>query len=85
MINLQGTYRFEQFNVNITNPTLTIINVGDNIKNKICGVDIILEVTNSKFGITLSGFKYETTWEDSDIYNWVEVEIEKYKISENNK
>lgn len=85
MTNLQGTYRFEQFNVDITNPTLTIINVGDNIKNKICGIDIILEVTNSKFGVILSGFEYETTWEDSDIYNWVEVEIEKYKISENNK
>jgi hypothetical protein len=82
MINLQGTYRFEHFNADITNPILTIINVGDNIKNKICGVDIILEVTNSKFGIILSGFEYKTTWEDSDIYNWVEVEIEKYKISE---
>jgi hypothetical protein len=71
MINLEGTYRFEEFNIDITNPTLTVVSVGDNI---------LLVINDLKFGLTLSGFKYETTWEDSDIYNWVEVEIEKYKI-----
>jgi uncharacterized protein YlxP (DUF503 family) len=73
------TYKFEQFNVEIVNPNVTVTGVFDNIKEKTCNVSLLLETDSAKFGVTLSGFEYSDTWEDDDIYAWVANELVNYE------
>jgi hypothetical protein len=74
------TYKFEQFNVEIVNPTIEVQAVNDNIKSKSCAVDILLTTDSAKFGIQLNGFTYAETWEDEDVYLWVQNELKKYEV-----
>jgi len=73
-------YRFEQFNVEIENPVVTIENVADAINLKRCSVDVLLTTDSAEFGVNLQGFTYEETWEDSDIEAWVTIELQKYEV-----
>ena len=75
-----ATYKFSQFNVEITNPTILVVNVNDSINEKTCSVDIKLVTENAIFGVMLDGFTYEITWDDEDINNWVAIELKKYEI-----
>jgi hypothetical protein len=75
------TYKFEQFNVEIINPTVEVINVIDNINTKTCNVDILLTTDTAQFGVTLNGFTYLETWDDADIINWVGVELQNYIVN----
>jgi hypothetical protein len=73
-------YKFEQFNVEIDNPTVAVLAVADNLKEKQCSVSILLTTDTAKFGVTLDGFTYVDTWEDSDIYAWGDNELRKYEV-----
>ena len=73
------TYKFEQFNVEIINPTVTVKGVNDNIIDKSCAVDILLTTNTAKFGVQLDGFTYTDTWEDSDIISWVDTKLQDFK------
>ena len=73
-------YRFEQFNVEIDNPIVTIVNVADAINLKTCSVDVVLFTDSAQFGVNLKGFEYTITWEDSDIEAWVTIELQKYEV-----
>ena len=75
------TYKFEQFNVEIINPTVEVINVIDNINTKTCNVDILLTTDTAQFGVTLNRFTYLETWDDADIINWVGVELQNYVVN----
>jgi len=75
------TYKFEQFNVEITNPTIEVVNVIDNINTKVCNVDILLTTDTAEFGVTLNGFTYSLTWDDADVVNWVGIELQKYVVN----
>jgi hypothetical protein len=72
-------YKFEQFNVEIESPNVTVTGVFDNVKEKTCNVSLLLETESAKFGVTLNGFEYSDTWEDQDIYAWVANELEQFK------
>ena len=74
------TYKFEQFNVEIIDPTIEVQAVNDNIKDKTCSVNLLLTTDSAKFGVTLNGFTYSETWEDEDIYEWVSNELKNYEI-----
>jgi hypothetical protein len=74
------TYKFEQFNVEIVDPTIEVQAVNDNIKSKSCAVDLLLATDSAKFGIQLNGFTYAETWEDEDVYLWVGDELKKYEV-----
>ena len=74
------TYKFEQFKVEITNPTTEVKLVNDNIINKVCSVEILLTTDTAKFGVQLDGFTYAETWEDADVLNWVNEELKKYEV-----
>lgn len=74
------TYKFEQFNVEISNPSIEVVNVTDNLQNKTCSVDVLLTTDSAKFGVNLTGFVYSDTWEDSDVEAWVSVELQKHEI-----
>lgn len=57
---LEGTYKFEQFKVEITNPTMTI-NEGIVIHQSQMTIDvnIVLEVEGMKFGLYLEDVKVD--------------------------
>ena len=74
------TYKFEQFNTEITNPQVEVISVSDNIQAKTCSVEILLTTDTAKFGLNLSGFTYSDSWEDADIIAWVDTELIKYVV-----
>ena len=76
-----ATYKFEQFNVEITNPTVEVVNVADAINSKTCSVDVVLTTDTAEFGVNLQGFTYAETWTDEEIILWVnDVELPKYEI-----
>lgn len=75
------TYKFEQFNVEIINPVVEVVNVIDNINTKTCNVDVLLTTDSAEFGVTLNGFTYLETWDDADVINWVGVELQKYAVN----
>jgi hypothetical protein len=74
------TYKFEQFKTEITNPSITVVSVNDNLNGNTCGVEILLTTDSAKFGVSLNGFTYTVTWDDADIENWVSLELVKYEI-----
>ena len=73
-------YKFEQFKVEITNPTTEVKLVNDNIIDKVCSVEILLTTDTAKFGVQLDGFTYADTWEDADVINWVTLALVKYEV-----
>jgi hypothetical protein len=74
------TYKFEQFNVEIADPTVLVVGVNDNINDKICSVDLKLVTDSAIFGITLHGFTYISDWSDDEVSVWAFVELGKYEV-----
>jgi hypothetical protein len=70
------TIKLENFTATIDVDTIEVTSVNDNLISKTATVDIVI---NSKYGTTLQGFTYTTTWEDKDVISWANVELEKYK------
>ena len=76
-----ATYKFSQFNVEISNPTVEVVNVADAINEKTCSVNVVLTTDSATFGVNFSGFTYSETWTDEEIILWVNnVELPKYEI-----
>jgi hypothetical protein len=76
-----ATYKFEQFNVEIINPTVKVVNVLDAINKKTCSVNVVLTTDSATFGVNLQDFTYADTWTDEEIILWVnDVELPKYEI-----
>lgn len=76
-----ATYKFPQFNVEIINPSVDILNVTDSIADKTCSVNVLLATDSASFGVNFSGFTYQITWTDEEIIDWVNnVELPKYQV-----
>jgi hypothetical protein len=76
-----ATYKFPQFNVEITDPLINVEKVNDSIMYHTCSVDVVLTTESAVFGVTFIGFTYVDTWDDADIVDWVEnVELPKYLV-----
>ena len=71
------TIQLENFSATIEIESVEIVNVIDNVKTKTASVDLVL---NGKYGTTLNGFTYSTTWEDSEVLEWANKELIKYQI-----
>jgi hypothetical protein len=52
-----ATYKFSEFNVEITNPIVNVEKVNDSIIYQTCTAEVILTTESAVFGITFSGFK----------------------------
>ena len=79
---LEGTYKFEQFKVEITNPTLTI-NEGIVIHQSqmTINVNIVLEVEGMKFGLYLEDVKVDNlNYSDESLYEKVVIRLNDFKI-----
>ena len=76
-----ATYKFPQFNVEIVNPTVTVLTVTDNIIDRVCSASVLLATTSTNFGVSFEGYTYESDWNDQDIIDWVNnVELPKYQV-----
>ena len=76
-----ATYKFPQFNVTITDPSVEVTNVTDAINIKTCSADVLLTTDSAQFGVNFQGFTYTESWEDQDIIDWVNnVELPKYVV-----
>jgi hypothetical protein len=74
------TYKFDQFNVEIVNPTIEVLNVIDTIALRTCNVEVLLSTDTANFGISLSGFTYVTDWNDEEVELWSLTELSKYEV-----
>ena len=76
-----ATYKFPQFDVEITDPTVTVTKVSDDIIEKTCSANVLLTTPSTIFGITFFGFTYTADWNDQDIIDWVNnVELPQYEV-----
>ena len=76
-----ATYKFEQFNVEIVNPRVTVTTVTDNIIEKLCTANVLLTTASTIFGVEFNGYSYNEDWNDQDIIDWVNnVELPKYEV-----
>ena len=73
------TYTFENPKIEITDPTIEVVNVNDDILNKNCVVSILVTVDNFKAIVKLYDFTYVDTWEDADVIEWVKTKLEEFK------
>lgn len=71
------TIKLNNFSASIDIQSVEITSVNDNVKSKTASVDLVL---NGKYGTTLNGFTYTTTWEDKDVLEWANNELNKYVI-----
>lgn len=74
-----GTYRFENFE--LLNPFVTSITTRYTIDKTYGEVDIIIGNENSKlYGFFLDGFPNIENWNDTEVINWVDNELERFRI-----
>lgn len=63
------TYKFPQFKVTITDPTIAINmnSIQDKAIDKLLSVDITLATDTATFGVTATDMPYSPTWDDDDV------------------
>jgi hypothetical protein len=71
------TIKLDNFSATIDVQSVEITSVNDNVKAKIASVELVI---NEKYGTTLQGFSYTTTWEDSEVLAWATNELNKYEV-----
>jgi len=70
-------YKFPQFNVEISNPTISVDlnSIGDKALDKLLSVNIKLNTDTASFGVTALDMPYTDTWEDGEVegmvVNWL--------------
>jgi len=76
---INGTYQIRD--LKIINPTFEVVKVNDNLTKKTCNIEVVFETPSIiKYSYSIDGFSYAETWEDADIFTFVEKEIEKLKV-----
>jgi hypothetical protein len=75
-------YKFEQFKVEIVNPTIAVnLNtIHDKAIDKLLSVDITLETDTATFGVTAQDMPYVDTWEDSEVQGMVNEWLKQFEV-----
>ena len=75
-------YKFEQFNIEIENPTIEIdmTKILDNTITKKLAIPIVLITNNTRFGILLEEINYINSWDDEDIPALVDVRLIDFEV-----
>ena len=74
------TYNFPFFEETITDPTIEVVYITDDLRNKACRVDVLLTTDTQDYGVNLDGFKYTSTWSTEEVMAWTFVELTKYEL-----
>jgi hypothetical protein len=77
-----ATYKFEQFKVEIVNPTISIdLNtIQDQALNKMLSVNILLSTDSANFGVIANDMTYEYSWDDDDIPTMVDKWLIQFEV-----
>ena len=76
------TYKFPQFQVEITDPAISInLNtISDKALDKLLGVDVLLTTDTAQFGVRAEDMPYTGTWDDADIPDMVNIWLAQFAI-----
>lgn len=76
------TYKFEQFNVQIVNPTISIdLNtITDKAIDKLLSVLVVLTTDSAEFGVIAEDMPYTDTWDDVDVSDMVNIWLTQYVV-----
>ena len=76
------TYKFTQFNVEISNPTISVnLNtIQDKAIDQLLSVDVVLTTDSATFGVTANDMPYKDTWEDSEVEGMVFIWLKQFEI-----
>jgi hypothetical protein len=76
------TYKFPQFQVEITDPAISInLNtISDKAIDKLLGVDVLLTTTSAQFGVRAEDMPYVDTWDDADVPDMVNIWLAQYAV-----
>jgi hypothetical protein len=76
------TYKFPQFQVEITDPAISInLNtIGDKALDKTLSVDVLLTTTSAQFGVRAEDMPYTDTWDDADVPDMVNIWLSQFAV-----
>jgi hypothetical protein len=76
------TYKFPQFQVEITDPAISINlnSISDKAIDKLLSVDVLLTTTSAQFGVRAEDMPYTDTWDDADIPDMVNIWLAQYAV-----
>ena len=76
------TYKFPQFQVEITDPAISInLNtISDKAIDKLLGVDVLLTTASAQFGVRAEDMPYTDTWDDADVPDMVNIWLAQYEV-----
>jgi hypothetical protein len=76
------TYKFPQFQVEITDPAISInLNtISDKAIDKLLGVDVLLTTASAEFGVRAEDMPYVDTWEDADVPDMVNIWLAQFVV-----
>lgn len=76
-----ATYRFNQFNIDLVDPTMTVVAARYEIGAATGSVEVVLTTPDAELrGVTFNGFPNEGEWSDDDVMAWAAIELEKYRV-----
>lgn len=76
-----ATYKFPQFNLEITDPVVTVVSVNDLLLESLCNATVLLATDSAKFMVIFYGYEYSSDWNDQQIIDWVNnVELPQYQV-----
>lgn len=80
-----ANYKFEDFQVEIKAPTISVHTVNDNFETSTCSVDVLLSLGNPqanavRFIVNLTGFTYVDEWVKADVEAWILTELVQYEV-----
>jgi hypothetical protein len=76
------TYKFPQFQVEITDPAISInLNtISDKAIDKLLSVDVLLTTASAQFGVRAEDMPYTDTWDDDDIPAMVNIWLNQFVV-----
>jgi hypothetical protein len=76
------TYKFPQFQVEITDPAISInLNtISDKAIDKLLGVDVLLTTASAQFGVRAEDMPYIDTWDDADVPDMVNIWLTQFAV-----
>ena len=76
------TYKFPQFQVEITDPAISInLNtISDKAIDKLLAVDVLLTTASAQFGVRAEDMPYIDTWDDADVPDMVNIWLTQFAV-----
>ena len=77
---IMANYKFIFFEETISDPTIEVVYITNDLRNKAVRVDVLLSTPNQDYGVNLDGFKYTSTFTTAEVVEWTFYELTKYEI-----